>query len=173
MGEIPESYAFQSQLALPYLPTPQEVIEQIIKFLQKHFANTIQQQRRVIDLGAGDGRVVHALASIFSQWDVRGVEINQELYTSGRKLVKNLSNAHLVLGDLFQEDLIGINIVFLFALPTIMPNVRHILAPLNKSALIITIQYPLNIPEFLVQEIYKESVKVGDRHFQFFAYHRQ
>jgi 16S rRNA A1518/A1519 N6-dimethyltransferase RsmA/KsgA/DIM1 with predicted DNA glycosylase/AP lyase activity len=173
MEEIPESYAIQSQLALPYLPTPQQVIKQIITFLQEHFARTIQQQRRVVDLGAGDGRVVHALATTFPQWNVRGIEINQELSNEGQKLVDHLSNARIIRGDLFQADLMGVDITLLFALPTIMPSMRHVLAPLTKSALIITIQYPLNIPEFPVKEIYKESIQVGNRSFQFFVYQRQ
>ncbi len=168
--EIPDSYTLQSQLALPYMPTPQYAIDHIIDLLKRYYSHLALQSTRVVDLGSGDGRVVYALAKEFPQWDVRGIEINQELCESGQKLVKNLPNAHIVRGDLFLEDLTGVDIVFLFALPTIMPNLRHIFGSLTNHALIITFQYPLEIPEFPVKEIFNETLLVGDFTFHFFIY---
>ncbi|OLS15783.1 MAG: hypothetical protein RBG13Loki_0580 [Promethearchaeota archaeon CR_4] len=158
-----------SQLALPYLPTPERAIKQIIAFLQKYFSETIVQTYRLVDLGAGDGRVVHALAMAFPQWQVRGVEINKELSDTATKLVAGLPNAQIFRGDIFQEDLTGVDVVFLFALPTIMPNLRHTFAALGKDAIIITFQYPLNILGFSVKEIHKEIVQVSKYSYQFFV----
>ncbi len=127
---------------------------------------------RVVDLGSGDGRVVYALAKQFPQWDIRGTEINRELCESGQKLVKGLSNAHIIRGDLFQEDLTGVNIIFLFALPTIMPSLRHLFRSLTKDALIITFRYPLEIPGYPVKEIFQESIQADNRNrsFLYFVY---
>ncbi len=123
-----------------------------------------------MDLGSGDGRVVYTLAKAFPQWDIRGIEINRELCEYGQKLVKGLPNAHIIRGDLFQEDLTGVKIVFLFALPTIMPDLRHLFRSLTNNAIIITFKYPLQIPEFPVKEIFNETLLAGDFTFHFFIY---
>ena len=167
---MPATYALQSQLALPFIPTTQEVLERVIAFLKGLFAGRPHQKLRFVDLGAGDGRVVHAIAKEFPRWDCRGIEINRELCEAGQNLVKDLPNAHLAWGDLFQEKLKKIDIVFLFVLPTIMPYLRHVFNTLTKQALIITIQYPLQVAGVPVKEIFHEIVKKGTRCSQFFAY---
>ncbi len=172
-NEIPDAYAIQSQLALPYMPTPHYAIEHMISLIKKYYASVIQQPLHVIDLGSGDGRVVHALAKDFPQWNIRGIEINRELCESGQKMVQGLPNAHINWGDLFQEDLTGIDIVFLFALPTIMSNLRHIFDPLTKHALIVSFRYPLVIPGFPVKEVFHESLHANSSTFQFFAYQKE
>ncbi len=142
----------------------------MINLLKQYYSRVIQTPLRVVDLGSGDGRIVFALAKNFTRWDIRGVEINWELCESGQKLVKSLPNAHIIRGDLFLEDLTGVDIVCLYALPTIMPSLRHVFEPLTKNALIVTFRYPLEIPGVPVKEVFHENLQGATFNFLFFAY---
>jgi len=59
-----ESWKIKTQEDLPYLATPINVIESIFKFLKEK--NLIKKGQRLVDLGAGDGRVIVYASEFYS-----------------------------------------------------------------------------------------------------------
>jgi trans-aconitate methyltransferase len=125
-----------------------------------------------MDLGAGDGRVVHAIATTFPECLVTGIEINAELSAAGQQLVADLPNAHVEQGDLFQADLAGVDLVFIFALPTMMRSLRHVLLPLQAGTLLLAFRYPLEIPNYPLHLIRESRFEIDGLDYEFFAYRR-
>lgn len=166
-------YSIQSQLALPYLPTPPEVVEEVISFLQEFFQQERRMPQQAMDLGAGDGRVVFALATAFPECEVKGIEINEELSNAGQQLVAELPNAQIIRGDLFQADLASADLVFIFALPTMMASLRHVLLPLQTDAIIVAFRYPLAIPDYEMELLHEGKTEVGAQIYTFFVYCRE
>ncbi len=123
MGEIPNAIAklmesvkgpqeFEGQLA-PFVPTPKAVVARMIEMAD------LKKGDEVIDLGAGDGRLLFAAVESCPLIHAYGVEAHGERFAALQSRVRgHKDNDRITLrqGDIRQADLNGCNVVFLYLL---------------------------------------------------------
>jgi SAM-dependent methyltransferase len=100
---------------VPYVPTPQEVVGQMLKLAGVHKGDV------VYDLGCGDGRIVIAAAKLGASRAV-GVDINPERIAEANKNAKAAGVADrvkFIQGDLFTVPINDATVVTLYLLPSV------------------------------------------------------
>jgi ubiquinone/menaquinone biosynthesis C-methylase UbiE len=103
---------------VPYVPTPEDVVEQMLKLAGVHKGDTLY------DLGSGDGRIVITAAKKFGIRGV-GIDINPERIREATENAKKAGVTDLVTfreGDLFQADISRATVVTMYLLPSV--NIR-------------------------------------------------
>lgn len=108
--QLSESYGFQ--LDVPYVETPDEVVQKMLQIAQVGPSDT------VMDLGSGDGRLVIAAAQRFGARGV-GVDLNPENIEIARSAAESAgvsSRVQFVRADLFDIDITEATVVTLFLL---------------------------------------------------------
>ena len=138
-----ESWKNKAQEALPYLATPINVIKSIFKFLNEK--NLIKQGQRLVDLGAGDGRVIIYATEFYSLISL-GLEINRNLIQTAESEIirKNLSDlCKIKEEDLFNYDISDMDIVFCFFLPSNYAYCSHIIKMIKPGGIVINIRWDL------------------------------
>lgn len=105
---------------VPYVPTPTEVVEQMLKVAQ------VNSKDVVYDLGSGDGRIVITAAQKYGARGT-GVDINpervQEAIANAKKAGVS-DRVKFVQQDLFQTDLRNATVVTLYLLPSVNLQLR-------------------------------------------------
>jgi 2-polyprenyl-3-methyl-5-hydroxy-6-metoxy-1,4-benzoquinol methylase len=103
------------------------------------------QRKNVADLGAGDGRIVKALAT--QNVEVHGYEINPLLVWWGtwRLRSANLHNKGFMhIGNLWKQNLKSFDLVIIYGLPNIMKNLESKLEKeLQPGTLVASNSFPL------------------------------
>jgi cyclopropane fatty-acyl-phospholipid synthase-like methyltransferase len=87
----------------------------------------VQPGQRVVDLGAGDGRIVIAAALLFKAHAV-GVEIDPIRCLLANTLIFLLGlrdRAHVYYGNMFEFDLVGADVVTLYLWPSTNQRFRQ------------------------------------------------
>ncbi|QEE17826.1 hypothetical protein DSAG12_03664 [Promethearchaeum syntrophicum] len=162
-----KSWKLKAQEDLPYLATPTIVIESIFKFLKEE--NLIKKNQRLVDLGAGDGRVI-VFASEFYSLISLGLEININLIKTAESEIirKNLSDLCQVKEmDLFNFDISEMDIVFCFFLPSNYEYCSHVIETVKSGGIVINIKW--NLKKF--KKYWKKSFKItADEHFPAYIY---
>lgn len=105
---------------VPYLPTPQEVVDGMLKLAGVHTGDTL------IDLGCGDGRIVVTAAKRYGV-QATGIDIDPERIADAKENAdKNgvTDKVRFIQGDLFETDLSKANVVTLYLLPSINMRLR-------------------------------------------------
>ena len=148
-----DNYEIQSQLALPYLSTRNEVIEGIFKILETKFGLKRRSKQVLVDLGSGNGRVV-----IFSGFNYKiksiGIEINKELVKEANLSLKSLkwmTRRYISFknDDFFSQDLKKYDFIYIFSLPSMHKFLPHLFRTIKSGAVIISYKYPLlNMKEY-------------------------
>ena len=120
--------------SVPYVPTPQAVVDRMLKMAE------IQPGDLIYDLGCGDGRILIAAAK---QYGVRavGVEIDPAMVQVARKNVEDNGLADLVRiveGDLFSVDLSEATVVMLYLLPEMNERLKPQLRRLQPGARVVS-----------------------------------
>ncbi len=116
---IARSAHAQDDSAVPYVPTPAEVVEGMLDMAK------LQPGERLVDLGSGDGRIAIAAARRGAR--AMGVEINQRLVSRARlnaQMAGQQDNARFVRDDLFAVSLRDADVVTLYLLPQINEQLR-------------------------------------------------
>lgn len=72
------------------------------------------RSRRIVDLGSGKGRLLAFLARKFPGKDILGYELNPEIASLSREMLKGFSNIHVISGDFFSSDLSAVDVLILF-----------------------------------------------------------
>ncbi|MHA1474639.1 MAG: class I SAM-dependent methyltransferase [Promethearchaeota archaeon] len=160
-----DSWKIETQKALPYLATPIDVIESIFKFLNEK--NLIAKGQRLVDLGAGDGRVI-IYASEFYKLISLGLEINLNLIKSAESEIKrkDLSDLCKIMEmDLFNYDISDMDIVFCFFLPSNHVYCSHMIEIVKSGGIVINIKWDLK----KFKKYWKKSFKIKTNE-QFPAY---
>lgn len=142
-SEIPKSYVIQSQLLLPFLPTPKLLIHKIfdeIELIQDSAENKI-----LYDLGAGDGRVLRIAASKYG-YNATGFEINRDLYEmcvkeTNKLRAKEQEKIAVIRGDFFNLDLNEVDVVFIYATARSFKFMKHLLNTCKQAAVIVFVRY--------------------------------
>ena len=162
-----KSWKIETQKVLPYLATPINVIESIFKFLKEK--NLIKNNQRLVDLGAGDGRVI-VFASEFYSLISLGLEININLIKTAESEIirKNLSErCKIKEKDLFNYDISEMDIIFCFFLPSNFVYCTHIIEMIKSGGIVINIRWDLK----KFKKYWKKSYKIlTDEQFPAYIY---
>lgn len=132
-----------AQLALPYLPASPDAVAAFVD-LARPLIPTIPAHRAV-DLGAGDGRVLVALARAFPRLECVGYEINAELHQTAvsRARAQGLANVTVHRADFFRISLAPFGLVWAFSLPTLARAFRHLFRTIIPGAVVACYRYDL------------------------------
>ena len=125
--ETPEKLA-------PYYPTPRTIVERMLTL------GGLKPGEKMYDLGSGDGRIVIMAAQKFKA-DATGVEIDEDLCRQSLARIKKLNlepRAHIIEGDILNQDYGPADLVTVYLLPVSNDKVRPILEKqLKKGARIV------------------------------------
>jgi len=113
--------------AAPYYPTPQVVVEMMLKL------GELKKGETLFDLGSGDGRIVLAAAQKLSARAI-GIELDRGLVLQSRQRIEKMklgSLASIIEGDLFEQDYSTADLVTVYLLP--VTNIR--LSPVLEKKL--------------------------------------
>jgi tRNA1(Val) A37 N6-methylase TrmN6 len=112
--------AQQPEKLAPYYPTPEKIVEEMLKF--------------------GDGRIVIMAARKFRA-DATGVEFDDDLWRQSSERIKSLgleSHARIVHGDLMKQDYSSADVLTVYLLPGSNDKLRPLLEKqLRKGARIV------------------------------------
>lgn len=144
---------FQSQLALPFLETKNEFLEEIFEILSKNFGLKKKSSQKFIDLGSGDGRVVIFIATHYSIKSI-GVEIDSNLINDSNVSLKSLKRNNVykrrvlnkikfIEADFFTLNLKNYDFIYTYSLPTMQVYLRHLIKTAKPRAIIISHKYKL------------------------------
>jgi len=123
----------------PYLPTPLTIVDKMLRL-----AN-LKPKEIMWDLGSGDGRIVIMAAEKFGAY-ANGVEYDFDLFHQSDAKVRNMNlNAHIVLGDIFDQDYSKADVVTVYLLPSSNIKVRPLLEKqLKKGARVVCHDFPID-----------------------------
>lgn len=102
----------------PYYPTPETIVEKMLQL------GGLKAGEKVFDLGSGDGRIVIMAAHKFHA-DAVGIELDTDLcrQSAGKILKLHLEKtAHIVNGDLLQQNYSSADLVTVYLLPDSINN---------------------------------------------------
>ncbi|MDX2231644.1 MAG: class I SAM-dependent methyltransferase [Leptolyngbyaceae cyanobacterium bins.349] len=120
ISDDPTQIAQDRRLDVPYVPTPQEVVDEMLRL-----AN-VQKADKLYDLGSGDGRIVVTAAQKFGTRGV-GVDLDPERVQEANANARRAGVSDLVefrRQDLFKTDLRQATVVTLYLLPEVNLRLR-------------------------------------------------
>ncbi|MBL9106063.1 MAG: class I SAM-dependent methyltransferase [Myxococcales bacterium] len=136
------------QVGLPgkdviWVPTPEAILDRMLAMAQ------VTAKDVVVDLGAGDGRMVIAAARKHGARGI-GVELTPALIAAGRKAARRAGlkegQVTMVQADLFTADIREATVVMLYLLPEMNRKLRAKLLGLRPGTRIVAHQF--GIPEW-------------------------
>lgn len=116
----PAAQAPEREPDVPYVPTPTEVVEQMLKVAR------VNSKDVVYDLGSGDGRIVITAAQKFGARGT-GIDINPQLVQKAKENAKQAGvsdRVKFVQQDLFKTNLRNATVVTLYLLPSVNLQLR-------------------------------------------------
>jgi SAM-dependent methyltransferase len=140
-----ESWKIIAQTDLPYLPTSQIVIEEVFKFLSEK--ELLKDKKTLIDLGAGDGRVIIYATEKYG-FMTTGLEINSELIQSTQEKINQLNiseKCQVIEADLYDFDISHQDIIFCFILPSSHNYFKHVIENIRPGAIILSIRWAMDV----------------------------
>ena len=153
MNKKNKRYEIHSQLALPFLETNQDFLNDIFRILELKFGLKRRSKQKLIDLGSGDGRVIIFSALIYGIKSI-GVEISENLIKNAKSNVrlelkrnkarkKDLKQVKIISGDFFQKNLENFDYIYIYSLPTMQKYLQHVFRTIRIGTVIISHKYPL------------------------------
>lgn len=152
--------AAQELSKLPYVPTPQIVVDEMLKM-----AN-VGAKDFVIDLGSGDGRMILTAARNFKASGL-GVDIDRSLVESANRQAKAegvADRAKFIEQDMFKADIGKATVITLYVLPDFMEKLRpKLLAELKPGTRIVAHDYYMSdwYPDRQISLTVPEKVKAN------------
>ena len=136
-GASAQSWAWDDG-TVPFVSSPPEVVERMLRLADP------KPGERLVDLGAGDGRIVIEAARRFGTSGL-GVEIDPALVRRATENARRAGVEHLArfaVQDLFETDLRGVSVVTLYLLPEVNRKVMpRLLQDLKPGARIVSHDY--------------------------------
>ncbi|MDO5623098.1 MAG: class I SAM-dependent methyltransferase [Pseudomonadota bacterium] len=117
-----------------WVPTPDELVTRMLQL------GGVTANDFVMDLGAGDGKIVIAAAKQFGARGV-GIEYNPEMvaHAAGRVQAAGVQGrASVVQGDIFETDLSKADVITMYLLPTLNIRLRPTLMQLKPGTRLVT-----------------------------------
>ncbi|HYF18113.1 MAG TPA: methyltransferase domain-containing protein [Ramlibacter sp.] len=109
-----------------WVPTPDEVVQRMLDLAQ------VKAGDRLVDLGAGDGKIVIAAAKRGAR--ARGIEFNPDMVALSRRNARAAGvNVQLEQGDIFQADFSEADVLTLFLLPHLNLKLKPILLDMKPG----------------------------------------
>lgn len=129
--------AYAGWRGAPFFPTPMRAVTAALDLADVGTADV------VMDIGAGDGRVVQAAAERGAR--VIGFELSPFLWIAGVvRLLLTHSSGRLRFTDGFRADVSSATVLFLFLTPRTMPSaVRHLVPRLKPGTKILSYAFPI------------------------------
>lgn len=133
--------AYSSFLLAPPVPSPQKVVEEMLKL-----AN-VGKGDIVYDLGAGDGRIIITTAKKFGARSV-GFELSPIHFLLTKfKIWKNHldSKVEVRYSNFYKADLSGASVITIFGHPTTMNRIESkIIKNLKQKTRVVSYAFPIN-----------------------------
>lgn len=117
---LAQATAATPRLDVPYVPTPQEVVDKMLELAK------VGKNDTLFDLGCGDGRIVVTAAKRLGAKGT-GIDIDPTRIAEARENAKKAGvsdRAQFRVGDLFKTDFSSATVVTLYLLPTINAKLR-------------------------------------------------
>lgn len=133
-SSAPVAQAPTPRLDVPYVPTPQEVVDEMLKV-----AN-VKKEDMLYDLGCGDGRIVITAAQKFGTRGV-GVDINPERIKESNENARKAGvtdRVKFIQQNLFDTDLSKATVITLYLLPDVNLKLRPKLLQLKPGTRIVS-----------------------------------
>jgi protein-L-isoaspartate O-methyltransferase len=143
----------------PYVPSPQGIVAEMLRLAD------VGPEDYLIDLGAGDGRIVLTAAKEFGARGL-GVEILEHLVASASRSAERLGvadRAKFAKQDLWDTDLSAASVVSLYLLPDTVNALRDkLLTELAPDSRVISHDYPIEgwTAERFVELEHEDKVEV-------------
>ena len=115
-----QKYEDEGKKIVPYVPTPQEVVERMLELAQ------VKKGDVVYDLGSGDGRIVVTAAKKYGVKAI-GFEIDPERIKESQENIKKAGVGHLVeirQQDIRTVDLSQASVLTMYLLPEVNLMIR-------------------------------------------------
>jgi len=118
----------------PYYPTPPSIVQKMLEI------TGLKPGEAMFDLGSGDGRIVLMAASKFKA-KATGVELDASLVRQSSEELRRKGldkTAHIIHGDILQQDYSSADVITAYLLPKAMELVRPVLEKqLKKGARVV------------------------------------
>ncbi|MCA1855623.1 class I SAM-dependent methyltransferase [Massilia oculi] len=117
---LAQDAAAPSRLDVPYVPTPQDVVERMLEM------GRVGSQDVLYDLGCGDGRIVITAASARGARGT-GIDLDPVRIAEARENARKAGvsgRVNFLVGDLFQADVSPATVVTLYLLPSVNLKLR-------------------------------------------------
>ncbi len=132
--------AYAAQPSVPYVPTPQEVVERMLEIAK------VGPQDYVIDLGSGDGRIVVTAAKKYGARgfgvDLNPVRIKESVENAGKAGVSDRVAFHE--RNLFETDLNDASVITMYLLPRVNLDLRPKLLDLKPGTRIVSHDFDMD-----------------------------
>jgi len=117
-NDLAEETMTETGLDVPFVPTPRPIVRRMLELAET------RPGERLIDLGAGDGRIVIAAAREFGA-KALGVELHPERFAVIRNSALSLKpNLQAIRQNFFTTDLSNADIVTMYLLPSVNEALR-------------------------------------------------
>ena len=125
---------FQAGKDVVWVPTPDALVTRMLQMAG------VTRHDHVIDLGAGDGKIVIAAARQFGARAL-GIEFNPELVAHAQRRARAAGvadRARIVQGDIFEADLSAASVITLYLLTELNLKLRPTLLRLKPGTRLVT-----------------------------------
>lgn len=125
---------------VPWVPTSDAVVLAMLSMAQ------VTPEDRVLDLGAGDGRIAITAAKRPFGARAVGIEFDPDLAKLAACLVRVeglADRVRIVEGDIFKEEFGDASVVTLYLLPQVNLCVRHRLLAMKPGTRVVSHEYPM------------------------------
>jgi len=129
-----------AQPRVPYVPTPQEVVERMLEMAK------VSSSDYLIDLGSGDGRIVVTAARKYGTRGF-GVDINPERIDEANENARKAGVTDRVAfyqRDLFQTDLSDASVITMYLLPRVNLELRPRLLDLRPGTRLVSHDFSMD-----------------------------
>ena len=134
------SSAYAAEPSVPYVPTPQEVVERMLEIAK------VGPQDYLIDLGSGDGRIVVTAAKKYGARgfgvDLNPVRIKESIENAAKAGVSE--RAAFVQRDLFETDLGDATVITMYLLPRANLELRPKLLELKPGTRLVSHDFSMD-----------------------------
>lgn len=143
-----------SQLDLPFLETNQDHINSIFKTLKLKYGLIKHSKQQLIDLGAGNGKVVIHSATNYDIKSV-GIEVNLDLVKEAKNYLKSLRKGKthqkkvlkkikFIHGDLYDINLGNFDFIYIYSFPPMHKYLPHLLSTAKQGSILTSYKYALD-----------------------------
>ena len=106
-------------IPVPFIPTPKKILRQLFAFAK------IEDGEHVMDLGAGDARILIEAKKQFPSVQATGVEYVPTVWGLGKiRIWLSRQDVDLQLGDALKTDVSNVDCIILYLIPSLMAKLE-------------------------------------------------